>query len=164
MSRGHKNKRRGEPDLAKPQMTSLVDVLTVLVFFLLKNFSTEGDIVTQSPGLTLPDSDSRERPQLSPVIAISKEHILAEGMPLARVDEESRRQGYVVPALAEWLQKKRETTEKISRVDTSVDFTGTLSIQGDKAIPFAVLQKVLVTCGEKGYSRFAFTVNQKNPQ
>ena len=52
MKLGRRRKKGGE-EFAKPQMTSLVDVLTVLVFFLLKNFSTEGDIVTQTKNLEL---------------------------------------------------------------------------------------------------------------
>lgn len=157
-----KAKHRKPPESAKPQMTSLVDVLTVLVFFLLKNFSTEGDIVTPAPGLTLPSSTSRERPEKTLVIAISQEHVLAEGQPIAAVSDEEKRAGYRIPALSEWLEKRRKSTESISKVDSTVGFTGKLSIQGDRSIPFAILQKVLVTCGEKGYSDFALTVDRKD--
>ncbi len=155
-------KKRKPPEVAKPQMTSLVDVLTVLVFFLLKNFSTEGDIITPAPGLTLPSSTARERPEKTLVIAISQEHVLAEGQPIAAVLDEEKRPGYRIPALSDWLDKRRKSTENISQIDSTVGFTGKLSIQGDRAIPFAILQKVLVTCGEKGYSDFALTVDRKD--
>jgi biopolymer transport protein ExbD len=155
-----KAKKRGVPEPAKPQMTSLVDVLTVLVFFLLKNFSTEGDIVTPAQGLTLPSSTSKEKPEQAIVIAISSNHIMAEGRPIATVQDEEKRPGYRIPALTEWLEKRRQSTESISKFDSTVGFTGKLSIQGDEKIPFALLQKVLMTCGEKGYSDFALTVNQ----
>lgn len=156
-----KPKHRAPPEPAKPQMTSLVDVLTVLVFFLLKNFSTEGDIVTPAPGLTLPNSTSKSAPEKALVIAISQEHILAEGQPIATVGDEQSRSGYLIPALSAWLDKRRKSTEAISQFDTTVGFTGKLNIQGDRKIPFAVLQKVLITCGDKGYSDFSLTVNRQ---
>jgi biopolymer transport protein TolR len=153
--------RRPPPQAAKPQMTSLVDVLTVLVFFLLKNFSTEGDIITPAPGLTLPTSTSKLAPEKTVVIAISQDHILAEGQPIAAVNDEKLREGFQIPAFSDWLDKRRKSTEAISQFDTTVGFTGKLSIQGDQKIPFAILQKVLITCGEKGYSDFSLTVDQK---
>jgi biopolymer transport protein ExbD len=157
-----KTKRRPQPDSPKPQMTSLVDVLTVLVFFLLKNFSTDGDIVTPAAGLTLPQSSSLTRPEKIWVIAISQEHILAEGQPIALVADEQKREGYQIPALLEWLDKRRKNTDAISEYDTTVGFTGKLNIQGDRGINFAILQKVLITCGEKGYSDFSLAVDEKD--
>jgi len=153
--------RRGPPDLAKPQMTSMVDVLTVLVFFLLKNFSTDGDIITPAPGLTLPMSVSQERPEKTLVISISQEHILAEGEPIARVADEEKRSGYLIPSLSLWLEKRRKSTDAIAGFDSTVGFTGKLNVQGDRQIPFALLQKVLVTCGDKGYSDFSLAVDRK---
>src|SRR3954463_7483270 len=93
-------KRRPAPEIAKPQMTSLVDVLTVLVFFLLKNFSTEGDIITPAKNLELPFSSSKIKPENTLNIAISRKHIMAEGTPVALVDEELDRQGTDIPGLA----------------------------------------------------------------
>lgn len=155
-----KGKKHGVPESAKPLMTPLVDVLTVLVFFLLKNFSTEGDIVTPAPGLVLPSSTSKEKPEPALVIAISQNHILAEGKAIAAVQDETKRPGYLIPALSDWLEKRRKSTDAIANIDSTVGFTGKLNIQGDEKVPFAVLQKVLMTCGEKGYSEFALTVNQ----
>src|SRR3954469_11612759 len=147
-------KRRPAPEIAKPQMTSLVDVLTVLVFFLLKNFSSEGDIMTPSKNLELPMSSAKARPEQSLVIAISSKHILVEGNPVALVSEEAVRQGNDIPALSHLLEEKRKQTEDIAEFNKNVVFDGKLTIQGDRQIPYWLLQKVLSTCGENGYSSF----------
>ena len=92
-----RSRRKNGDQFAKPQMTSLVDVLTVLVFFLLKNFSSEGDIVTQTKNLELPMSSSKAKPEQMLNIAISAKHILVEGTPVALVTEEQERDGNDIP-------------------------------------------------------------------
>lgn len=155
-------KKRGGTDFAKPQMTSLVDVLTVLVFFLLKNFSSEGDIVTPSKNLELPESSAKTRPEIGLTIAISQKHILVEGTPVALVSEEQQRGSNEIPGLSTFLEDKRKQTEAISEYDKNVAFDGKLTIQGDRQIPYWLLQKVLATCGENGYSSFALAVSKKD--
>jgi biopolymer transport protein ExbD len=110
MRLGRTRRRKGD-DFAKPQMTSLVDVLTVLVFFLLKNFSSEGDIVTPSKNLELPVSSSKAKPEQMLNIAISSKHILVEGTPVAVVTEEqerpsrSRNTTRTFPSTASWSSR-----------------------------------------------------------
>jgi biopolymer transport protein ExbD len=157
-----RQRRRPPVESAKPQMTSLVDVLTVLVFFLLKNFSTEGDIITPAKNLELPFSSSKLKPENTLNIAISRKHIMAEGTPVALVDEELDRQGTDIPGLARYLEDKRKQTEEIAQYDKNVTFTGKLTIQGDRLIPYFLLQKVLATCGANGYSSFSLAVSKKD--
>ena len=157
-----KRRRTKPPEIAKPQMTALVDVLTVLVFFLLKNFSTEGDIITQSKNLELPLSTSRTRPEQALTVAISQKHILVDGNPVALVAEEWERGGSGIPALARLLEEKRRQTERIAEFDEKVEFDGKLTIQGDRKIPFWLLQKVMSTCGENGYSSFSLAVTKQD--
>lgn len=155
-------KRKAPPELAKPQMTSLVDVLTVLVFFLLKNFSSEGEIMTPSKNLELPESSAKARPVSELTVAISQNHILVDGAPVALVSEETGRAGTEIPGLAKFLDEKRKQTEEIAQYDKNVTFDGRLTIQGDRKIPYWLLQKVLATCGENGYSSFSLAVMKKN--
>jgi biopolymer transport protein TolR len=157
-----RKKRKGSAEFAKPQMTSLVDVLTVLVFFLLKNFSSEGDIITPSKNLELPESSAKAKPEVGLTIAITQNHILVEGTPVALVSEEQGRGGTEIPGLSTYLEDKRKQTEAISEFDKNVVFNGKLTIQGDKKIPYWLLQKVLSTCGENGYSSFALAVSKKD--
>ncbi|MEO7426819.1 MAG: biopolymer transporter ExbD [Fibrobacteria bacterium] len=161
MKLGRTRRKSGE-EFAKPQMTSLVDVLTVLVFFLLKNFSTEGDIVTQTKNLELPESSAKTRPEQMLNISISAKHILADGNPVALVSEEQERGENNIPGLATFLEDKRKQTEAIAEYDKNVSFSGKLTIQGDRLIPYWILQKVLATCGDNGYSSFSLAVSKKD--
>jgi biopolymer transport protein ExbD len=157
-----RKRRRPPQEIAKPSMTSLVDVLICLVFFLLKNFSSEGDIMTPAKNLELPTGTSKIRPENTLNVAISRKHIMAEGTPVALVDEELERQGNDIPGLARYLEEKRTQTEQISQYDKNVSFTGKLTIQGDRLIPYYLLQKVLATCGANGYSSFSLAVIKRD--
>lgn len=157
-----RSRRKNGDQFAKPQMTALVDVLTVLVFFLLKNFSSDGDIVTQTKNLELPQSSSMAKPEQMLNVSISAKHILVEGTPVALVSEEQEREGNDIPGLARFLEEKRKQTEEISEYDKSVSFSGKLTIQGDRLIPYWLLQKVLATCGDNGYSSFSLAVIKKD--
>ncbi len=154
-------KRRSPPKSAKPQMTSLVDILTILLVFLIKSFSSEGELMVMDKNLDLPHSTADAKPVPALIIGISRDHILAEGHPVARIDEEAARQEGLIPALSEWLEGKKERTMRISEFDESVEFQGQITIQGDRKIPYWILQKVLHTCGEAGYSNFSLAVVTK---
>lgn len=157
-----RRRRRKDPELVKPQMTALVDVLTVLVFFLLKNFSTDGEIVTQTRGMELPMSSAQTRLEQTLTISISTRHILVEGAPVALVAEEWDRGGTDIPSLSRLLEERRKQTEQIAEFDKSVKFDGKLTIQGDRKIPYWLLQKVLATCGENGFSSFSLAVMKQD--
>ena len=155
-------KKRNPPRATKPLMTPLVDVLIVLVFFLLKNFSSDGDILTPAAGLVLPISTAQIKPELTIVLSISQKHILGDGTPLALVEEEMSSPSPTVLALRQWLEKKRKTSDEIARFNPGSTFDGKLTIQSDQKIPFRILQKVLNTCGEQGFSKFSLAVTRKD--
>lgn len=56
----------------RPQLTSLVDVMTILLVFLIKSFSSEGSLVTPAADLVLPVSTSEETPRVRSSIEITK--------------------------------------------------------------------------------------------
>ncbi len=59
-------KRFGKGKGSKPlQLTSMMDILTVLLLFLLKSFVVEGEVITPVPGVDLPESSSETTPHAS---------------------------------------------------------------------------------------------------
>ncbi len=145
----------------KPQLTSLVDVMTILLIYLLQSFSTEGEIFTISKELILPESSAQKRPELNVVIAVNNRFIVAEGENLANVDQVMASDELVIPALSDWLEKRREMTTKIEQYSTTTKFTGNVTIQGDKRIRFDLLKKIMYTCGRQQYNNFSLAVQRK---
>jgi biopolymer transport protein ExbD len=145
----------------KPQLTSLIDVMTCLLIYLLQSFSAEGEIVTTTKDLLLPESSAQKRPQLNTVITVNNSYILAEDVAVATVDEVLANQDLVIPALSDWLEKRRTETEQIAKNSTKLTFKGDVTIRGDKRIHFRLLKKIMYTCGQQGFSNFSLAVLKK---
>ena len=60
----------------RPQLTSLVDVMAIILVFLIKTFSTEGNIITPSSDLELPVSTAIKQPTPRWSIEIARDFIL----------------------------------------------------------------------------------------
>ena len=142
----------------KPQLTSLIDVMTILLIYLLKSFSSEGEIVTLSKDLMLPESSANKKPELTVVLTINNKYILSEKKYLTSVDKVLSTDDLVIPELSNWLQSRRKTTKEIEEHSTDTKFTGDITIQADKHIRFRLLKKIMYTCGQQGYNNFSLAV------
>ena len=145
----------------KPQLTSLVDVMTILLIYLLQSFSSEGDIVTVHKDLILPESSARKPPELQVTITVNNSFILAEDIKVASVDRVLTSEELVIPGLHEWLGERRRKTEKIEQYSTKTKFKGEVTIHGDKRIRFRLLKKIMYTCGQQGYNNFSLAVRRR---
>ena len=145
----------------KPQMTSLIDIMTILLVFLLKSFSSEGEIVTPSKGLVLPESTAKKKPELALRIAITRRDLLVEGEKIVSLKKMMRRKDLIIPELERLLERRRAITEKISEGSTHIEFKGDVLIEADRKIRFKMLQRIMYTCGQIGFSNFSLLVIKK---
>ncbi|MDZ7373927.1 MAG: biopolymer transporter ExbD [candidate division KSB1 bacterium] len=143
------------------RLTSMIDMFTILLVFLLKSFSTEGDILTVAKDLRLPESTANKPPQTASIIAVTPEWILLDGNRIVRTQEVLENRGAIVQPLREELSRLRKLTETIASISQGMEFTGNIVIQGDKSIPFAVLKKIMYTCGSVGYNNMLLAVTRK---
>lgn len=161
----NKNPRKSRAQKAtkgfRPQLTSLVDVMTILLIYLLKSFSSEGEIVTMSKDLDLPESSARKRPELTVVLTVNNQYILAENRLIVNTDKALASEEIVIPELYNWLGNRRVMTEKIEQFNTRTAFTGDITIQADKRIHFRLLKKIMYTCGQQGYNNFSLAVRKR---
>lgn len=146
----------------KPQLTSLIDVMTILLIYLLKSFSSEGEIVTLSKDLMLPESSAKKKPELTVVLTVNNDYILAENKDyLTTVDKVLSSDDLIIPELSNWLNNRRKITKEIEEHSTKTKFTGDITIQADKHIRFRLLKKIMYTCGRQGYNNFSLAVLKK---
>jgi biopolymer transport protein ExbD len=161
MKQLRKVKGRKKTRAIRPQITSLIDVMTILLVYLLKSFSAEGQILTLSDNLTLPESTADKKPEMHLQIKVNNRLIMVEDDVVARVDNVLASKELVIPQLNERLKQRRERTEKIAAYSDNTRFTGKVIIQGDKRIRFQLLKRIMYTCGQQGYSDFSLAVLQK---
>lgn len=134
----------------KPQLTSLIDVMTILLVFLIKSFSVEGNLVTQSDNLALPISNSKVKPDPVTTIEISRNSIIAEGTILAEHGSFVSTDSMVIPELLTWLSDRNG---KFTRKNEKE-----IMIQSDREIEFNIVKRVMYTCSKAGYSDFSVLV------
>ncbi|MBN1577203.1 MAG: biopolymer transporter ExbD [Chitinispirillaceae bacterium] len=156
-----KSRGSGRVKTFRPQLTSLIDVMTILLIYLLQSFSSEGDIVTVHKDLILPESSAKKPPELRVTLIVNNTYILAEDIRVASVDDVLSSEELIIPGLSQWLQTRREATEKIEQYSTKTKFKGEITIQGDKRIRFRLLKKIMYTCGQQGYNNFSLAVQRR---
>lgn len=133
----------------KPQLTSLVDVMAIILVFLIKTFSTEASIVTPSVDLELPLSTSMKPPTPQWSIEIGKGTIMSDGAAVASTASFAKKDSLLIPELYKWLTAKRRM-----RADTSTR----VQLQCDKEVAYAVVKKVMYTCSKAAFTDFSVLV------
>ena len=153
----HKKRHITVPGEAKLQLTSMMDMFTIILVFLLKTYSTHGQLINPSQDLTLPTSVIQNEPELGLDVTVSADWILVNGKPVERTENLLTLEGYIVPSLqAELLRYAREAAKMEELYGAK--FSGKVTIQGDKNIPYKLLIKVLATCGQSDYPNMRLVV------
>ena len=138
---------------ANLNMVSLMDIFTILVFFLLVN-ATSAEILPSQKNITLPDSTSDKMPLQNLVIAVDEKVIRLQGKPIIAV-EDAVKSNQTIRPLFDALRARAAVKDK-----NIIDRKG-VTIMGDKKIPFHLLKKIMLTCAGAEYTNISFAVNQK---
>ncbi len=147
--------------------TSLLDIMTILLVFMLKNYATNPMNINPSGDLRLVKSTdvSESHKHLVP-LAITSKHILVDDKPVVQVKDgkvsaTAKREGgdgYFITPLFDALQATAEHQKKLAEYNSSVKFEGELMIVADKDVPFRLLSEVLYTAGQAEFGKFEFAV------
>jgi biopolymer transport protein ExbD len=156
-----KRMERNRKKIGGLNLTSLMDVFTILVFFLLAN-SSSSEVLTTPKQLILPDSVVETKPRETVVIMVSPDAVLVQGeMAIGTLDLlESTNNS--VPEITERLDHLERNIIGIST--NSIVESKEITILADKTIPFRVLKKIMSTCTASGYGRISLAVIQKAKQ
>lgn len=156
--RMEKRHERGKK-LGTLNLVSLMDIFTILVFFLLVN-SSDVETLPNAKDIQLPQSIAEEKAKETVVILISEEDILVQGTVIVKVDEVMRRKGNDIPELRQALMAQ---SDRVLRREAQDDIAGReVTIMGDKDIPYRLLKKVMATCTESDYGQISLAVLQKS--
>ncbi len=142
-SKSKKNLKEEEGAL---NMNSMMDMMTIILLFLLKSFSTEGALVTPSEQLRLPVSEQGQKPKKELTVYIAKNSLMVNDAVIMDVSEIEKNAMLISP-LAGRLSKYAAQEHNLE-IDVGKEFTHEVIIQGDEKIPFELLFKVMYTCNE----------------
>ena len=137
----------------KLNLVSLMDIFTILVFFLMVN-SSEVEVLQTSSKIKLPDSTSEQQPENRLVISISQDDLVLQGRPVARVEDLLDPAISVIEGLRNELEYQAQRKGKIPEGGFEI------TIMGDKELPYWLLKKVMLTCQATDFARIALAVNK----
>jgi len=152
---------RNRKKITKMNLTSLMDVFTILVFFLLVN-SGSVELVEAPKDVKLPESRVETKPRETVVIFVSKEDVLVQGKIVARVADILEGQAATIDPITARLAELRENIVGPSTM--AVAASQEVTILADKAVPFVVIRKIMSTCTGEGYENVSLAVIQKPSQ
>jgi len=160
-SRRIKRMGRNRVKIGKMNLTSLMDVFTILVFFLLVN-SGSVEILDAPKEVTLPESRVESRPRETVVIFISPDEVLVQGKLVARVEDIMNGEERVLDPIHARLAELKENIVGVSTL--TVAASREVTILADKSVPFMVVKTVMSTCTNQGYENVSLAVTQKSSQ
>jgi biopolymer transport protein ExbD len=152
-----------DPGLVRLNLTSMMDMFTIILLFLLKTYSTEGQLIHPSESLELPKSTVERSPEVALDVVVSKDQIVVNDKTVVSMSEVRAQQGFLIPRLQQELRYYAEEARKMEQ-NFGIKFSGKVTIQGDKRLPYRDLVKVMYTCGHADYPNMRLVVYRKEEQ
>ncbi len=158
-SRRIRRMTRNKRAVPKLNLTPLMDVFTVLVFFLMVNSGTV-ETLQQPKQIKLPESVVEAKPRETVVIFVGKDEVLVQGVPVARVADIQATENVEIEPISVRLAELSESVIGLST--QAVAQSEEVTVLADKTVPFSVLKKIMATCTAQGYTRVSLAVIQKS--
>jgi len=136
-------------------LVSLIDVFTILIFFLLSNSGVE---TLPSASVHLPESTAKKDPKETLVVVVNATEITVEGRKVADVAPLVNSKDDLIPGLKSELDLVSARPVALAQNDSNAH---AVTIMGDKDIPYQLLRKVMYTAAVANFTNVSFAVNQK---
>ncbi len=159
-------RKLAEPEVVKDlNITPLMDMMTIILVFLLKSFSSTTSTITFDQNLQVPKSFTELKPKLAVTVTVTKKVLLVEGDGIApvnngRIDPAVKRDGengYYITPLVEILEKHAKREKKVAEI-TGQKFDAQLMIVADQSTPYRLLTEIIYSCGQAGYQNYRLLV------
>lgn len=166
--RSIRNKKRNRSSrVFEIDITSLLDILVILLVFLLKSYNSSGVTLDVPKDIKLPDSNSQTLNSAGVMIQVSKDKLWvdsetildSENPPKRLYDQGNRR---IIP-LYDTLVKKVEEIKTLRKQqpDVAKKFSGVANLIVDKTIKYSYVKKIMYTCAAAGFKQYKFVVLAK---
>ena len=154
MERHHKRAGRS----SGINLVSLMDIFTILVFFLLVN-SSDGEVLPTQKSVTLPESVAEDAPRLALVVLINDRYIMINGKVITSVAAIMDTNIDAANRLSTVLRTEIEASNR--QTANAQPARQEVTIMGDRDIPYRLLKRVMASCTEAGFSRISLAVLQR---
>ncbi|MDH5611426.1 MAG: biopolymer transporter ExbD [Gammaproteobacteria bacterium] len=148
---------RGADKNASLNMVSLMDIFTILVFFLLVSAAST-DILPTPKNIRLPRSTADALPKENIVIIVGENKILLQGKEVSDMKSVIDSKNLMIMPLFNELNQLAGSNELEKNKDLITNKG--VTILGDKEIPYALLKKIMLTCSAAKFVNISFAVSR----
>ena len=152
MARSHRRLQQQ----AKLSLVSLMDIFTILVFFLMVN-SGDVEVLEADKNISLPESISEQKPDIALTIKVSPDDIVVQGRSLGTVEEVLAQPGNVIAALSEELAYQADRAPALTEREEEIGRP--VIVMGDQDMPYKLLKRIMTTCADSDYRDITLAVN-----
>ena len=156
-----KRMSRNRVIVTKMNLTSLMDVFTILVFFLLVN-SGSVEVLEAPKEVSLPESAVEEKPRETVVIYVSAEEVIVQGQSVVRVADILESSNPTIEPITARLADLKERV--VGPATKSVSESQEVTILADRSVPFTVIKRIMTSCTGEGYGEVSLAVIQKGSE
>ena len=144
-------------------LTALMDIFTILVFFLMVNSGDE-QLIKDTETILMPRSIASEMPKESLLISVDSESITIQGQIVATIAEinamkNESSEDDIIPLLKAELDRQAARRTELTPEEKILGRP--VTIQGDQKVPYLVLRKIMATSAMSGYRNISLAVVQK---
>lgn len=158
-------KRREEKEPLDINITSLLDILVILLVFLIKSYNASGTLLSVAEGLEVPRSNSQSPHTTGVVVQISRDKMWVDELVIydfkdpskySRLYDKSKR--LIVPLYNKLTQKRKEIQALEQSTNKATEFSGIINLILEKTYRYSFMKKVLNTCAMAGFKQYKFIV------
>ncbi len=160
---GRKHKKRvPHSPKADISINSLLDVMSVILVFLLKSYTSSSVILKQSKELVPPFSNSTLAAEDSTAVTITLKDILLQDKPIVQLENgkvqerDTSQAGMLIEPLFSALQDEVQHQRKIEARNPKAPFKGIMTIIADRNVPSPIIMQAMYTAGLAEYGKFKF--------
>lgn len=150
--------RSGKKPVGSLSLTSLMDIFTILLLYLLVNQSS-GTVMEPPKNIKLPDSIAEAKPRETLVVSVSNEDVLIQGERVASVAEVLANKDDLIIPIRDRMNQIRESA--IGLATQSEDQNTEVTVMANRTVHFRALKRVMASCTAAGYTKISLAVNQK---
>ena len=142
---------------AKLSLVALMDIFTILVFFLLMN-SGESQNIENAKFVELPDAASEKAPYADIIVIIGEEQLFVEKEPIASVADILKDPQALIKPLQEVLVEYAEKYGELKGFEKENGLA--LTVMGYKGASYQLVRAVINTCQHENFRNISLAVNQ----
>lgn len=149
--------RMGNKSGSGLNLTSLMDIFTILLLYLLVN---QSDTPLEPPkDVKLPDSIVETKPRETLVVTVDANQVIVKGEPVVSMAEVLETKGIIAP-IRERMVEIRESSIGLG-AEEEEDKSTEVTIMADRKVHYSIMKRVMASCTAAGYTKISLAVNQK---